>query len=199
MKRILLAGIIMAGTALTAAAQKGSILLYGDLAFASNKNSAETKYTSFEINPGIGYQFNNNWTAGLDLGLSTNKTTPAGTTPTITKSNQFNVGPFVRYTQPLVGPFSFFGQLNASYLSGKTKSETGTISTESKYDGMAVNVFPAIQVNVKNNFALNFNFGGIGYQTTKNKAAGSKSNSSFGLTFGQFMNIGISKNFGGKK
>lgn len=189
----------MAGIAVTAKAQKGSVLLYGDLSFGSSKNSAETKNTSFDFNPGVGYQFNNNWTAGLNLGIGSDKTTPAGTTPTITKNSNFNVGPFVRYTQPLAGVFSIFGQLNANYLSGKTKTEVGSVSAESKYDGFGINLFPAIGVNLKNNFALNFNFGGLGYTTTKNKAAGSNSSNSFGLTFGQFMNIGISKNFGGSK
>ncbi len=57
---------------------------------------------------------------------------------------------------------------------------------------------PAIGVNVKNGFMLNFAFGGLSYSTTKYEDASSTS-SILDFTFGKQMSIGISKNIGGHK
>ena len=64
MKKIFLAALVLLSVA-TTNAQKGSILLYGDIGFNTNSNGgsplASTNTNggagSFSINPGVGYQF----------------------------------------------------------------------------------------------------------------------------------------------
>ncbi len=190
MKGILLAGLMMAGLAVTANAQNGSVLVYGNLSVNTNKSATDVKQTSFQFMPGIGYQFNDNWTAGANIGIGSYKYTPV--TGASTTTNTFAAGPFLRYTQPLSNIFSVFGQLDATF--GNSKTNNG--GTESNSFNLGITPYAAI--NLKNNFALNFSFGGLSYETNKVKGA-SKSSNSFGLTFGQGASFGISKNFGGKK
>ncbi|HRO69535.1 MAG TPA: hypothetical protein PK951_04120, partial [Chitinophagaceae bacterium] len=67
-----------------------------------------------------------------------------------------------------------------------------------KTNGFGVEVFPAVALNVHNGFALNFSFGSIGFESTKAKGVDG-SNNDLWLNFGQQVNFGVSKNFGGKK
>lgn len=171
-----------------AKAQSGSILLYGNVNAGSSKSAADVKSSNFTINPGIGYQFNDNWTVGANLGFGTAKTGD------LTKTNQFAAGPFVRYTENLSNTFAIYTQLQGGFSSSKTT--TGNV--EVKSNGFNVGLFPAVFVNVNKNFGLNLSFGGLDFTSSKIKDASNSSNS-FNFTFGQSVNIGISKNFGGKK
>ncbi|XZF13022.1 outer membrane beta-barrel protein [Chitinophagaceae bacterium MMS25-I14] len=200
MKKIILT-LLAAGSVAAVNAQSGSWLLYGnlDLNFYHQKDATLETQQYGSINPGIGYQFNDNWTVGLAGGfsiLSTKDTTGAHTTKRF-NTTQFNVGPFVRYTQPLSEIFAFYTQLEGGFLTGNTKFDNTDLPGY-KYSGFYARLTPAIGVNVHNGFALNFGIGGIGYTSQKVKDA-SNSSSSFALTFGQQVNIGVSKNFGGHK
>ncbi len=189
MKKLVLGAVLMTAFVFASQAQKGSILLYGNVGVSSTKEADEDKTSSFNINPGIGYQLTDNWTAGVNLGYGQTKYNPSGVGATST-SKEYNAGLFARYTKPLGGIFSIFGQANAGYA--------GADFGGGKSNGFGANVFPAIAVNVHNGFALNFSFGGISYASTKTKGA-SESRNEFDLNLGQQANFGISKNFGGKK
>ncbi len=191
MKKIILAGLMMAGLAVTAKAQKGSILLYGDANISTTKSAKDAagnsdKTTSWGITPGIGYQFDDHWTAGVNLGYRYSNNAQS------VRTHVYNVGPFVRYTQPISDIFSIYGQLNASYQHETQKP------SDAKWNGFGANLFPAVQMNIKNGFALNFSFGGLAFNTLKAKGASSSSNS-FDVDFGKTAAIGISKNFGGRR
>lgn len=177
-----------------AKAQTGSILVGGDVTLNTTKTpngtTTDSKTTNFSFNPTVGYQFNEAWTAGLTGGISNSKTT-APTTDL--KSSSYNVGPFVRYTRPLSEMFSIFGQLEGKFGSGKTKAGSATVS---EYDAMNINLYPAVFIDLKNKFGLNFNIGGISYAS--NKPKGGDASSAFGVTFGKTASIGVTKNFGGK-
>ena len=172
-------------------AQMGSVLVGGNINLSSNKvpsSPNDIKETSLDFNPTIGYQFSNNWTAGLVADIKTIKYT--GSANTVSKDNSFGIGPFVRYTKNLSNVFAVYGQLQGVFGSA---NNGGSKSTQAN-----VSAFPAIFINVKNGFGLNFTVGGIGYSSTK--PSGERATSSFNLTFGQSVGIGISKNFGtGKK
>ncbi len=58
-------------------------------------------------------------------------------------------------------------------------------------------ITPSLAINVHNGLALNFGIGGIGFRTVSYDIAPTTM-SSFMFTFGQQVNIGISKNFGCK-
>ncbi|UAY52933.1 porin family protein [Ferruginibacter albus] len=175
MKKLLFASLILMSAAFSANAQKGSILLYGNVGFTSTTPPVGDGTTSFNLTPGIGYQFNDNWTAGLNFNVET-----VTDQPTV-----FGVGPFIRYAKPLSDIFSVYGQFDATYT-----------SYGNSVNGFGAKIWPAIGVNVHNGLALNFGFGSLGYSSVG--ASGAKS-STFGLSFGSGATFGISKNFGGGK
>jgi len=193
MKKTILSLMLMAGITTAALAQEGSVLVYGNAGLSSNKIADDSKSSSYSILPGIGYQFSENWTAGLSFGVYGSRSEFGAT---VNKNNGFSVGPFVRYTHKISDLFSLFGQADVNYNSSKF-TPFGNPSTT--VNGFNVGIIPAVQMNVKNGFALNFGFGGIEYGSSKVDAPGANSSNSFNLTFGQQVNFGISKNFGGKK
>lgn len=172
---------LIAFASLTAHAQRHSILVYGNLGINGSKSAADVKTNSFSFSPGVGYQWDDHWTGGVNLKTESWKTG----SPEV-KSTAFGVGPFIRYAYPLSDIFAVYGQLNTNFLSGKTAGV--------KMNGAEATLFPAIGVNLKNGFALNFNFGSLGFTSAKVK--GQEKSSSFGLNFGSGAGFGISKNFG---
>ncbi|MDH7463925.1 outer membrane beta-barrel protein [Chitinophagaceae bacterium 26-R-25] len=189
MKKMLLAVVILASAAFSAKAQQGSVLVYGNVGLNTSKTPTNAgdgstyKSTNFSIAPGVGYQFNKNWTVGGEVDFSTQKSGDAKA------YNTFKVGPFVRYACPISDIFSIYGQLGTGYQGQK--------QSDYKASGVYAYIVPAVAVNVKNGFALNVAIGGIEFNNMKPK--GEKASNSFGLTFGQAVSIGVSKNFGGKK
>jgi len=176
-----------------ASAQKNTLLLGGNVGFSSEKTEftggIESKTSSFEFAPTVGYQFTDHWTAGLNSKIGTGKVE----TPTVAeiKTNEFKIGPFVRYAQPLGGAFAVYGDLGAGYQ--KLKTESGSLTT-SDANGFYIGFTPALFINFKNSFGLNFSIGGVGYSTLKDSDADIKQNN-FDFNFGKTVNIGISKNF----
>lgn len=215
MKKVLLIAAI--AFASVASAQKGTFLLQGSVGLTSSKDdntTTENKLNNFEFSPKVGYQVNDHWTFGLDASISSNKdeTTTLNVVPpgiTIvssseTKTNAFSVGPFARYTMPINETFRAYVDMGVGFNAEKRTTDTnngvgGFTSSELKGDGVYAMVVPAIFINVKKNFGLNFGIGGIGYRTLNYDSPapgvpGTDSNE-FIFTFGQTFNIGISKNF----
>lgn len=204
MKKLFLALVAMA-LLTNANAQKNSILVYGTASFGTDKTemgAATSTNNSCSINPGIGYQFSHKSTIGIQGGYGMMNTINSASFAGINfelqnKISEWQAGAFYRYTCNLNKIFSIFGQVNAGYFSGMTSQDTvGIIAVgkfEDTYNGFAVSAFPAIGVNVHKGWALNFAFGGIGFQTaTWDKA--NMTNTAFDVTFGQQINVGISKN-----
>lgn len=185
-------------------AQKGTVLVAGHVGFSSEKSEptgSEETTNSFEFAPKVGYQFHDNWTVGIEAGIGTAKSEESNAVETEeNKVNAFSAGAFVRYTRPLTDIFSVFADLGVGFQNEKyTTSSSATVgdvvtstSSTSKANGMYIGITPAVLVNVKNGFALNFSFGGLGYETMNTDDV---DNSAFAFNFGQTVNIGISKNF----
>ncbi|TDE17409.1 outer membrane beta-barrel protein [Dyadobacter psychrotolerans] len=173
---------MLAFAGLAAHAQSNSLLVYGNLGINSGESAADVKTNSFLFSPGVGYQFNDHWTAGANMKTESGKSGA----PQI-KTSAFSAGPFIRYAYPLSDIFAVYGQLNTNWASSKI--------ADLKSNGFEGMLFPAIGVNLKNGFALNFNFGSLAITTGKVKGQ-SGSSSQFGLNFGSGAGFGISKNFG---
>jgi hypothetical protein len=136
----------------TANAQQGTLLVGGSIDFGSTKTPSfpsDTKTSNFQFSPTVGYQFTNNWTAGVVTSIGSSKYTNSQNIEA--KQNSFAIGPFVRYAKSLSSIFAIYGQ--AQGIFGTLKSNGNSSSTA------AINVFPAIFINVKNGFGLNFNVG----------------------------------------
>ncbi len=188
MKKIFTIAIVtlIAGTSF---AQKGSILVYGNASLSSSKDAAKNKTSVSQLMPGIGYQFDKNWTAGLAFDLMSSKSkTDAGTE--YAKSSNFAVGPFVRYTKTLSSTFSVFGQFDAMFGSAKSG-----VTVETKTNTLNLGITPAVSVSVSKKMAMNFSFGGLNYATSKVDASGANTETDLNLTFGKTMNIGVQWTF----
>ncbi|MEZ5017877.1 MAG: hypothetical protein R2800_12540 [Flavipsychrobacter sp.] len=227
MKKLIL-GLLAVAVVNTADAQKGSILAYGTAGIHTTKNDNgggnETKQFNWNINPGVGYQFTDNITVGIQGGFMNMKNTAntsatvlnvTTTTETITRSNEWQAGVFFRYGMKISKLFTLYDQIDASYLAGKNTTDAkttvtpGTTTTaprviNGEFTGFQARLFPALQMHVKDGMALNFSFGGLQYRTVSTDVPGvagapttTSKTSSFDLTFWQQMNFGISYNFGG--
>lgn len=175
MKKLLVAVVILFTT--IASAQTNSILLGGNVGFSSEK-IGDSKLENFEFSPKVGYQFADNWTAGVEGSIMNIKATG------LEKTENYKIGGFVRYSVPLSSLFSVFGDLGAGYQS--------TNLNDAK--GMYVSLTPALFINMKNGFGLNFSIGGINYDNLDGK--NDPRQERFGFDFGKTLKIGVSKNFG---
>ncbi len=208
MKKLILA-LLAVATVGSASAQKNSFLVYGNAGVnwaKTDKGAGSTdEATNWNITPGVGFQFNNHLTVGLQGGYGSMKNVAAAPLSKITNTDrEWQAGAFFRYTQNLNSTFFFWTQLDLSYVSGKESVETivtnvagSTTITDASdmYNGFQAMLMPAIGVNVHKGLALNFGFGGLGYRTVSYDKAPTTINN-FGVTFGQQFNFGISKNFG---
>jgi len=194
--------LLAVGTIASANAQEGSILLYGNAGIQSITDASKNNTFNWNVTPGIGYQLNQNWTVGLNLGYGQN-TQKLNDSSNRNSVNSYKVGVFGRYAHAIGDSkiFTWYGQLDLGYAGQYTTD--GSAAATDKASGIAADLFPALGVNVGCNWALNFSVGGISYNTLKanDAPAGIPNNtqSTFNFTLGQQVNIGLSKNFGGHK
>lgn len=196
MKKLLL---ILALTVFSFAnAQKGTILVLGNVGYYSqkpgNSGNAPTQKT-FNFSPKVGYQYNDNWTVGVESSIANSKQTY---TSAEYKSNNFSVGGFLRYSKPLGGIFSAYADLGMGYQNAVQTQNNGgfnpSLST-TKANGIYVGVTPALLLNITKSFGLNFNIGSLGYNSLNNTTNNGTDINNFIFNFGQAFSIGISKNF----
>ena len=101
-------------------AQKGTILVMGNVTYISQNSSIsnlETKSHNFAFSPKVGYQFHDNWTAGVESGFSNSKqNSPFAES----KFTDFSIGGFLRYSKPLNETFAAYADLGAGYQKSKS-------------------------------------------------------------------------------
>lgn len=178
-------------------AQKGSVLVMGSIEYNSqnvSNSGTETKANTFGFAPKVGYQFHQNWTAGIEAGVGTTKREFGNTE---NKINKFSLGGFLRYSKPLNQTFSAYADLGVGYQNEKQTNTIGNTSRINKGDGLYVGVTPAIFINVNKGFGLNFNIGGLGYNNLNFDGINGDGDNvkNFNFTFGKAFSVGISKNF----
>ena len=197
MKKMLVV-LALAMVSFASAQKKGSFLVMGSIDYSSQKvsNSGyEGNNSDFTFSPKVGYQFHQSWTAGLELGVgsSKNELDYSG----VYKENNFSFGGFVRYAKPLNQTFSAYADLGLGYQSVKETYTVGAASYIDEGDGYYIGVTPAILVNVGKGFGLNFNVGGLGYNTLNYDGNNGNGDDvkNFNISFGQQFSVGISKFF----
>ncbi|OSZ82741.1 hypothetical protein CAP35_05620 [Chitinophagaceae bacterium IBVUCB1] len=209
MKKLILA-LLAVATVGTANAQKNTILVYGNTGVnwdkTDNGAAGTNEGTNWNINPGVGFQFNNHLTVGVQGGYGAWKNVNSIPNSKATNTDrEWTAGAFFRYTQNFNPTFLWWAQVDLGYVSGKETNETittvGTTTTVANasdmYNGFQAMITPAFAVNVNKGLALNFGIGGLGYRTiTYDKAT--RTDNNFMVTFGQQFHVGISKNFGCK-
>lgn len=179
-------------------AQKGSILVMGSVNFNSVKDSnssLETKQNYFGIQPKVGYQFHENWTAGIEANIVNNKQDYNDQSQY--KDQVYGFGGFLRYSKPLGNIFSAYADLGVGYNNRKETNRNTTGQTYNDSDGFYAGITPAIYIDISKGFGLNFNIGGLNYSALNNDTASGTSykTKAFGFNFGKSFSIGLSKNF----
>lgn len=188
-------------------AQKGTVLVAGSVGFSSQKetfgnSSVQLVRNSFNITPKVGYQFNNNWTVGAELNIINDKSESKSNFQTpnyLDDKKGLSAGAFIRYSKSLSETFAVYADFGAGIQNIKWNTanydNNGQYYTSTnKGNGFYVGITPALFINVKKGFGLNFNIGGLGYETLNYDNNGGD-NSQFNFNFGQTASIGISKNF----
>jgi hypothetical protein len=197
MKKAILMLLAIGGFATAQAQQQapnpGSILIYGDLGFSTSTDRAGFKHLNWNASPGVGYQFNDNMTVGLNVSWGQNAITDTSAAAVTVTDNLYRAGAFFRYTYPLSNIFFAYGQFDAAYIGNYTTS--GSLPAWNKATGFEVGITPAVGVHVGKGFALNFGIGGITYRTMS-ESTWPSTESGFRFTVGQQFNFGISKNIG---
>lgn len=197
MKKLLL---ILALAMFSAAnAQKGTVLVSGNLVFSSEKmNSSgnEATQSSFGISPKVGYQFADNWTVGFQSSLSfINNVTDSANG----HSANYGIGAFMRYSKPLNELFTVYADFGTGFSFGKGSYSNSGETVTSNSNGFGVSLNPALLINITKGYGLNFGFGGMGYSSSKveNKTIPNSFQylKRFDFNFGQAFTVGISKNF----
>jgi hypothetical protein len=200
MKKLFLS-LLACGSIAAANAQAGSWLLYGQVGINANSydenggTAGVANSIRWYATPGLGYQFDNHWTLGLYASYMNQGSKSLGTGQAWNRTNDWSAGVFVRYTEQLNKLFSVYGQFNGGFLHGNTTLD-GKVLTNSRYNGFELGFAPAIAANVHKGLAITFGIGGIRYSNTAYENR-NNSNGSFAVTFGQQVNLGIQKNFGG--
>jgi Outer membrane protein beta-barrel domain len=208
MKKLLFA-LLAVGCFSSAMAQDPySILLYGNLNFSSDNTSYlstpyngsyNVKYINWNVSPGVGYQFNDHWTLGLNLSWGQHASDSANTKIT---QNMYAVGPFGRYSRYFGKSTVFFWYVQAdlSYLAGYT-SQGGQPSFD-KYSGEGIDVYPAVGVNVGHDWCFTAHAGALSYtgynfnNSSSNRENYGKDNQHiFNFNLWNGVSVGFSKNF----
>lgn len=204
MKKLFLS-LLACGSIAAANAQAGSWLLYGQAGVTASSydgvhgpamgTGGYANSVNWYATPGLGYQFDNHWTLGMYGQYGNGGYKLTGTGQPWIRTNDWELGLFVRYTENLNKLFAIYGQFNAGFTHGNTTLD-GKVITNSRYNGFNLQFVPAIALNVHKGLALTFGIGGLGYHNEAYENT-NNSNGTFDISFGQQVNWGIQKNFGG--
>lgn len=91
MKKIMLS-LMMALVSVCASAQ---VYIGGTAGISSNKIGDEDSKTAYKLIPEIGYQFNNKWDAGIEVGIQKGDVCKIAR---VGDATTFTIAPYVRYT-----------------------------------------------------------------------------------------------------
>ena len=192
MKKIMMT-LAAAVVAVSASAQ---VYLGGTVAFQSSKPNTATIFgdksaTRFEINPEVGYNFNDSWAVGVNVGFASVKGTwdELGYGAAIDgekATTAFTVAPYARYTYAKLGPVSLF-------LDGKVSYTT----VKDSYNELGVNIVPGVAFAASDKVSFVAKLGdGLGWNQAKAKGSDVKNNK-FGIDFDTLtaLQFGLYYNF----
>ncbi len=162
----------------TVSAQKKSILVTGSASYSDTKYSEWQTESEIDIRPSVGYGVSESWTIGLGLGYTKSEGYPA--------FKSYSVMPFAMYSRPISPMFSILGHFESGYA----RIIPDVAGEMNQFRFVAT---PVIEMNIKNNFAVNFSIGGLEYTLTKPEGGPTQRRFSYGL--GQTATIGVSKRF----
>lgn len=187
---------------------KGNIMLEGNLGFSSGTttnsvsgvDTNETKGSSLDFNPKVGYFLSDKVALGIELGIGSTKSEVTTFGPTVTnenKSNSFDGGVFARYYFLNLGErFKTYAEAGLGF--GSEKFETNGVETR-KDSSIDFGVDLGINYFLTNRFAINFGLTNLlGFSSSKSEfPSGAETNSNgFNGNLNVFNNFFDTAQFG---
>lgn len=183
-KLTLMAMLCAVGFATHAQIQKG--VTFGGLSFSfatNNQNSNALKINSLSINPRIGYFFNDNLAAGMEINYNLSKlngefydyfdqNTGFFQRTFGFKEENFGLSPFTRYYFHVKENFKFFGQANLTFQvnSYKNIDDDGYLyRTDYTFKGYGASLNPGFAFLPSKKWNIEFSFPVISYFVDRNK------------------------------
>ena len=147
MKKIMLS-LAMALVSVCASAQ---VYIGGTAGISSNKIGDGDSKTAYTLMPEIGYEFNNKWEAGLEIGIKKGDVCELRAVP---EATTFIVAPYVRYTAVETKLVDFFFEGTIGY---------GSVS-KGGGDFYEVGIKPGLAVKLSNHVDFITKVGFLGYR-----------------------------------
>ncbi|MCD7900635.1 MAG: porin family protein [Bacteroides sp.] len=179
-KILLLLVVIVAATSVSAQVYVG-----GNVGFWRDDDA---DYTNFRFEPEIGYNLDNQWALGINLGYlhSKGKYNLIGYEGTV-KLNALMAAPYVRYTYLEAGIVRLF-------LDGGFGFTTWKVKGHDSENGFEIGIKPGIAIKLNDRISLTGKVGFVGYRDDYLYAA--DDSNGFGLSLaGEDLTVGISVNF----
>ena len=164
--------------------ESGTMFLGGSLGFSSGSSETSIAGTtvdgpetsSFNLAPSFGYMFTDQIGAGLRVGINNNTTTQTGTNQVgeFTQEDKTSItmiGAFGRYYLPVAGD-KWFGHVDLGFDIGfgsntSTFEQAGTtVETETDINMLGIGLRPGFDYFVGDKWALELNWGFLGYNST---------------------------------
>jgi len=182
--------------------QGDKLLFYANI-FITTQNTSYSEYhqktTIWGGNPGIGYSFNKNFTAGLQANYDRVKTPVGASTNSNVAISETEAGAFCRYTKYTNGYIFIYAQTDIGYIWGNAIEEG--LGNQGVYNGFQGIVYPGIGFEVSNFLNIQINFGGIRYRSINwgNNSLSLQNDNSFLFNFGRQFSLGIITNINSYK
>ena len=147
MKKIMLS-LAMALVSVCASAQ---VYIGGTAGISSNKIGDGDSKTAYKLIPEIGYQFNNQWEAGIEVGIQKGEVCKISA---VGDATTFTIAPYVRYTAVETKLVDFFFEGTIGY---------GSVS-KGGGDFYEVGIKPGLAVKLSNHVDFITKVGFLGYR-----------------------------------
>ena len=181
---------------------KGNVILEGNLSFSSNTETNsdstgdldETKTSSINFNPKVGYFFSDKLALGVELGIGSakNEETIFGSPNVVTEDtgSLFGAGVFARYYFLDLGErFKTYAEAGLGF--GSTTFETNGVETQ-KDSGFGLNFDLGMNYFVTEKMAINFGLANVlGFNSTKSEFPGGGETTNSGIS----GNLNVFNNF----
>ena len=188
MKKILMT----MAAAFVAVSMSAQVYVGGTLGFTSNDANTESgkkSATTFQINPEVGYAFDDVLAIGVNLGYSTSNYDEIEGRKLNDNVNTFSFAPYVRYTFAKLDKVNFFadGVVEASILD----------DGEDKLNSWGIGIQPGVSVNLNETVSFVAKLGTLGFSSSKWDFDGAKAYNNYGfnlsslaaLNFGLYFNL----------
>ena len=119
-------------------------------------NNTDTKASTLQLFPEMGWRFNQTWAAGIMLGYGFDSERVGGV-KNITRI--YKVSPFVRYYYMHRGPFNLYLDGGMGFNHSKPEQNTAT-----KRNGYEIGIRPGVCVDLAKGFCLCMRMGFAGYR-----------------------------------